>query len=254
MELQHFRPGTRPYLDLTFPPPPADRPYVILNMVGSLDGKAVIEGNEQGLGSPADQDRMRELRAHADAVMNGAGTLRQSGASSWVRDPDLVAWRRAHGKRTDHPLGVLVTRRADFELKGDYFNNSGLDAVIFASEATPERMRAIEALGPKVVPISRSDDNLREALRYLRRERDISLLLVEGGPTLNAHLLRLDAVDEQFLTLSPTLVGGAETLTILEGEAAFTKATVRRGELLLTIANDESSELYLRYRMAARTR
>ena len=76
MDLSHLAPDTRPYLNLSFPPPPADRPYVIINMVGSLDGKAVIEGSERGLGSPEDQDRMQELRAHADAVLNGAGTMR----------------------------------------------------------------------------------------------------------------------------------------------------------------------------------
>src|SRR5262245_42702021 len=133
MQLERFQPGTRPYLELTFPEPPAHRPYILVNMVGSLDGKAVVEHNEQGLGSFEDQNRMQELRAHADAVINGAGTMRESGASSRLRDPELVHWRRAHGKATDHPLGALITRKGNFALTGDYFDGSGLAAVIFAS-------------------------------------------------------------------------------------------------------------------------
>src|SRR5262249_52016286 len=133
MQIERFQPGSRPYLELTFPEPPADRPYVLVNMVGSLDGKAVVEHNEQGLGSPADQYRMQERRAHAHAVINGPGTMREGGASPRLRDPELVRWRRAHGKATDHPLGALITRKGNFALTGDYFNGSGLACVIFAS-------------------------------------------------------------------------------------------------------------------------
>lgn len=249
MILAHLQPNTRPYLDLSFPPAPSlDRPYVIINMVGSIDGKAVIGSSERGLGSDADKQRMQELRAHADAVLNGSATVRESGASSRIRDAALIAWRREHGKQSDHPLGAILSKRAEFPLKGAYFNGSGIEAIVFASEATAERRVAIEAHGAKVVAISPGPENAREALAYLRRERDVSLLLCEGGPNTNAALLRLGLVDEFFLTLSATLVGGMETLTVLEGDAA-TAETVARMTLLSAIANDETNELYLRYRL-----
>jgi 2,5-diamino-6-(ribosylamino)-4(3H)-pyrimidinone 5'-phosphate reductase len=249
MELQHFVPGTRPYLDISFPPAPPGRPYVIVNMVGSIDGKAVLDGTEQGLGSRQDKSRMQELRGHADAVMNGAGTMRTSGATARIDDPAIVQWRREHGKHTDLPLGVLITTRADFPLVGDYFDGSGVEAVIIGSEISPERTREIEELGPRVVQISHDEEGCRRALEYLRRERDVRLLLVEGGPTLNDDLLRHDLIDEFFVTLSPTLVGGRDTLTILEGPEPFSRASVPRTTLLSVIANDETSELYLRYRL-----
>lgn len=249
MQLQHFVPGTRPYLDLTFPEAPPDRPYVIVNMVGSIDGKAVLDGTEQGLGSAQDKSRMQELRAHADAVMNGAGTMRKSGATSRIDDPALVRWRREHGKGTDFPLGTLVTSRADFDLTGDYFDGSGVEAVIFASAIDPARAREIEALGPRVVPIPSDGSGMQHALRYLYRERGIRLLLVEGGPTLNDELLRQGLIDEFYLTLGATLVGGRDTLTILAGPEPYSRATVPRAELLSVIANDKTDELYLRYRL-----
>ena len=55
---------------------PAERPYVAVNFVASVDGRAVVNGSAAGLGSPTDQLLMRRLRAEADAVMHGAGTLR----------------------------------------------------------------------------------------------------------------------------------------------------------------------------------
>ncbi|MGH2585404.1 MAG: RibD family protein [Dehalococcoidia bacterium] len=249
MELQHFVPDTRPYLDLSFPPAPADRPYVIVNMVGSIDGKAVLDGTEQGLGSRQDKRRMQELRGHADAVMNGAGTMRKSGATSRIDDPAIVQWRREHGKATDFPLGALITTHADFALTGDYFDGSGVEAVIFGTGISPERTREIEALGPRVVHIAPGEEGFRPALEYLYRERDVRLLLVEGGPTLNDVLLRHNLIDEFFVTRSPTLVGGRDTLTILEGPEPFSRASVPRTTLLTVIANDETSELYLRYRL-----
>jgi riboflavin-specific deaminase-like protein len=249
MELDHLEPGAQPYLDLTFPEPPDERPYIIVNMVGSIDGKAVLDGTEQGLSSPPDKHRMQELRAQADAVLNGAGTMRKSGATSRIDDPSLVEWRMRRGKRSAHPLGVLITTRADFDRTGDYFDGSGLEAVIVASEITAERSREIEELGPRVVPVPRGEEGLRQAARYLRRERDVRLLLVEGGPTINDELLRLDLVDEFFLTLSPTFVGGRTTLSIVAGPAPFTRRTARRAALISVIANDETNELYLRYRM-----
>ena len=62
------------YTALDLPAAPADRPYIITNMVMSLDGKAVVEETEQGIGSKVDQRLMRELRVNADIVLTGAGT------------------------------------------------------------------------------------------------------------------------------------------------------------------------------------
>jgi riboflavin biosynthesis pyrimidine reductase len=251
MELAHFIPGTRPYLDLNFPPAPADRPYIIVNMVGSIDGKAVLDGTEQGLGSAEDKRRMQELRAHADAVMNGAGTMRKSGASSRIDDASLVRWRRERGKRTDFPLGCLVTSRAAFDLTGDYFDGSGVEAVIFGSAIGPERTREIEGRGPAVVPIPSDGSGTRQAVTYLHRERGVRLLVVEGGPTLNDELLRHGLIDEFFLTLGATLVGGRDTLTVLAGSEPYSRQDVPRATLLSVIGNDEANELYLRYRIQA---
>src|SRR5215212_8815849 len=64
------------YGGLSFPTREA-RPYVLINMVCSLDGKASAEDGKSGfIGSPTDRYLMRALRARADAVMIGAGTLR----------------------------------------------------------------------------------------------------------------------------------------------------------------------------------
>ena len=93
------------YTSLELPPPPDDRPYVLINMVMSADGKVVVEGTEQGIGSKVDQRLMRELRVNADVVLNGANTLRASGSSSRLGDPVLEHLRIRAGGPHREPSG-----------------------------------------------------------------------------------------------------------------------------------------------------
>ena len=88
-----------------------------------------------------------------------------------------------------------------------------------------------------------------EMLRHMRQELDAGVLLVEGGPTVYAGLYALDAIDEAFVTLGPVVVGGADTLTAVAGERAFTRDEAKRLELLSAHANPETDEIYLRYRV-----
>src|SRR5688572_9888313 len=137
--------GKPDYTALTFPDPPDDRPYVYLNMVSSVDGKVVIEGTERGLGSPVDQRLMRELRVHADVVLNGAGTLRASGTSSRLGDPALEALRVERGKPAA-PIAATLSHSGDLPLDRTFFTARDFDAVVYLSEAaSEERRRAVEA-------------------------------------------------------------------------------------------------------------
>ena len=76
--LAELRPGERA---------PADRPFVYLNMVATVDGRATIGGRSRALGSDADTLLLTELRALADAVLVGSGTLRAEGYGRLVGRP-----------------------------------------------------------------------------------------------------------------------------------------------------------------------
>src|SRR5947209_17217033 len=94
------------YAAMVLPDPPAERPFLYINMVTSVDGKSTVEGSERGLGSADDKRMMQELRVHADAVLNGASTLRISGSTPRVHDAALKAQRRQRGLKPQ-PLGVV---------------------------------------------------------------------------------------------------------------------------------------------------
>ncbi|MSQ42020.1 MAG: deaminase [Dehalococcoidia bacterium] len=246
-------PGTTrsDYTRLNLPRARDDRPCVLVNMVTSLDGKAVIEGTERGLGSAADARLMQELRSNVDMVLNGAGTLRASGSSSRVDDADLLALRAERGT-PGSPLAAVLSGSGDLPLERPFFTSAAFDAVVYLTERTPQkRVEAIAATGRRVVMLEAGDE-VRSMLRHMRRELAVGVLLVEGGPRLNGELFELGAVDELFLTLSPLVVGGHHLPTAVEGARAPALDTVTRLEPLSAVPNPETGELYLRYRVSGR--
>ena len=78
--------------------PAAERPRVVAAMIGSLDGHATVDGRAGGLGNPADRAVLRELRAAADALLVGPGTLIAERYAT-VLDPDQRERRERAGRR-----------------------------------------------------------------------------------------------------------------------------------------------------------
>jgi riboflavin biosynthesis pyrimidine reductase len=235
------------YTAIEFPEPPPGRPYVVVNMVMSVDGKVAVDGTEQGLGTTVDQRLMRELRVHADVVLNGASTLRASGSSSRLGDPLLEQVRGARG-RPRLPIAATITATADLPLDRLFFTATDFDAVVYVARgAPPVRVDAIRGTGRQVVLLPSRGD-LQAMLRHMREELGAGLLLCEGGPTVNAGLFSIDAVDELFITIGPRIVAGQDSLTPVEGARAFTRRTMKQLDLIWAVPNEATGELYCRYR------
>lgn len=239
--------ATKPdYTALDLPAPPAGRPYVLVNMVMSLDGKIAIEGTERGLGSDADQRLMRELRVNADIVLNGAGTLRASGTSPRTGDEALEQQRIASG-RTRHPIAAVLSRTGELPLDRAFFTARDFEAVIYLSSAAPaERREALVATGRAVHTVAAGDE-VAAMLGHMRRELGATVVLVEGGPHLNGALFEQGFVDEIFLTLGPVVAGGTRQLTAVESATEPTRARLTRMRLVSAVPNAATSEVYLRY-------
>ena len=210
-------------------------PYVLLNMIATLDGRAAVGGSTRPLGGPADLEMLLELRVLADAVMVGSGTLRAEGYGRLLRRPERRARRTAAGLAAD-PLAVLVSRELDLPWEAPLFQAAEQPVVIYtrAKNSTPPttapiEIVALEALEPRAV------------LADLRR-RGVAVLLCEGGPTLNAWLLADGAVDELFLTLTSVLSGDGREPTILGGPALVPPVDARLEWVLR-----HGSDLFLRY-------
>jgi 2,5-diamino-6-(ribosylamino)-4(3H)-pyrimidinone 5'-phosphate reductase len=222
------------YEDLELPPPERgdpSRPYVIINMVSSIDGRAAIGGKASGIGSETDRQAMRTLRSKVDAVMIGANTLRAERLSLGLDEPA--------GSR--QPLAVIVSRTGNVPLENNligYERQSVL--VITRQHVLDDRLRE-GALRVPATPSGAVD--LGEALKLLKIEHGVELLLVEGGPSLSHALISANLADELFLTLAPKLLGGTPD----ESPAILNGPTLAPRDITLLFAHLAGDELFLRY-------
>jgi riboflavin biosynthesis pyrimidine reductase len=186
-------------------------PWVLVNMITSLDGAVAIDQRSGGLGGPADQRVFHLLRDLADVVLVGAGTARAERYGAPAKPGQRIA---------------VVTRSANLDWSSPLFT-SGAGLVVTAEDAPAVPVESIRA-GQGAV-------DLVAALRRL----DGDVVLCEGGPELNGELLTVGAVDEWCLTLSPMLVGG-------EAGRAARAATARPTGFELVHVLEEGGFLFLR--------
>jgi 5-amino-6-(5-phosphoribosylamino)uracil reductase len=193
---------------------PPDRPYLVLNMVATLDGRVAIHGRSGPIGDEADWELFHGLRTQVDAVMVGAGTLRTERYGPIVRSPERRARRVAEGLAPD-PLAVIVSASLrlpeDLPLLQDE-NSTVVVLTTAGGELPPVPARVHYLRGPAGAELE-----LAPLLRRLRAEFSVRSILCEGGPSLNASLVREGLVDELFLSIAPKLAGGPP-LTILTGD------------------------------------
>ncbi|MGI9149318.1 MAG: dihydrofolate reductase family protein [Chloroflexota bacterium] len=210
--------------------PDGDRPYLALNMVATVDGRAALHGSAVGIGSARDKRLMRELRAEADVVLHGAATVRADPLSARV-PPDLVEQRLARGL-TAQPVGAIITRSGNLPEHHPYYESATLIYI------TSQDKQCTAGGGPLVEVCH--VDSVEHAVRDLAW-RGARRVLCEGGPTLNASLFEAGLVDDIFLTIAPKLVGGHNPLTLIKG-GDF-------GTIMLELRSlgEIEGELYVRY-------
>jgi riboflavin biosynthesis pyrimidine reductase len=185
--------------------PDRSRPAVRINFVTSLDGAVEIDGRSRGLSGDADRTIFGILRRHADAVMVGAGTLRQEGYRAVRTKDDLVRWRTDRGL-AEHPTLVVVSAGLDLDPGGPTFAEAPVRPVVLThAGADPDKIAAL-GKSAEVVVCGESVVDLGTGLANLRG-RGLDQVLCEGGPHLFGTLLAADLVDELCLTVSPMLAG-----------------------------------------------
>jgi riboflavin-specific deaminase-like protein len=213
-----------------------ERPFVAINFVTTLDGRATIEGRSGPIGSETDTEMLGRLRCRFDAVMIGAGTMRVERYGRLASKEKTRRRREAIGLDPD-PLMVIVSGRLDLPWDAPLFTaGEGRVLILTSSEANPP-----ETATPLQVQRHEGAVNLTEALKRLRREHGVRALLSEGGPHLHEQLQADGLVDELFVTIAPKLSGG-EAPRILEGPLPGVV------DLELAWLLEERGELFARYR------
>jgi riboflavin biosynthesis pyrimidine reductase len=208
------------YGRLAFPARPG-RPFLLGNFVTTLDG--VVSLNEPGHASGGDisgfnrHDRMVMglLRAAADAVIVGAGTLRSVPKHRWTAQyiypplADVYQQLRTSLGKPAPPLNVIVTAHGEVSLDLPVFQSGEVPVLLVTTTQGAERIRT-QRLPPGVelqaIP-SAGSLSARAVLEAVNRVRRCEVILVEGGPQLMGDFFAEGLLDELFLTLAPQVAG-----------------------------------------------
>jgi diaminohydroxyphosphoribosylaminopyrimidine deaminase / 5-amino-6-(5-phosphoribosylamino)uracil reductase len=188
------------------------RPFVVLKMASSLDGKtAATDGTSRWITGESARADVQRLRAWADAIVVGAGTALADDPSLTVREPEL------RGARP--PLRVVVDSAGRVPSWLRLFDGSAPTLVATTDRVSEPWLRAWTDAGADVMVLDRDDDG-RVSVAALVAElgkRDVQGALLEGGPTLAWSAIREDQVDRVVLYLAPILLGGSDAPTVLAG-------------------------------------
>jgi 2,5-diamino-6-hydroxy-4-(5-phosphoribosylamino)pyrimidine 1'-reductase len=223
---------------------PDRRPYILLNYALSLDGKLSTEQRDPvRFTSRIDRGLMDEIRADADAVLIGAGTLRAEDPPVRIKTARRRDERRRLGK-SPHPVSVILSRSMDLPRTGRYWEEDQVERIIATTQqATDEQVLPFADLA-EVIRVGRTTVDLHAFCRMLT-ERGIGRLLVEGGGEVNMAFWEAGLVDEVYLTLCPVVIGGSTAPTAADGKG-FTSDGLRKLRLVET--RRVGQELFLRYR------
>ncbi len=253
--------------DLRFPSARGGRPYVIGNFVSTLDGVVSYEIPGQSGGgdisgfNEGDRFIMGLLRASADAVIVGAGTLHEVNpkhlwAAEYVYREGAEWYARYRGDilhKPQYPINVIASGSGRLDLSRAVFRTPGLRTVIVTTREGAEHLAAAGAAAltsTEVRVIQNSGSRLTAAaiVAMLAREFDVKLLLHEGGPILFGSFVAQGLVDEFFVTIAPQFAGrnqGSPRPGMLAG-VEFLPGTAPWLEALSV--KQQGDHLYLRYR------
>jgi riboflavin biosynthesis pyrimidine reductase len=237
------------------------RPYVIANFVTSLDGVASLEapgragGGDISGNNKHDHMVMGILRAVADAIIVGAGTLRKSPRHVWTAEhiyPPFSAFYqqlRHDMSKTTPPLNVIATTEGNIDFNQPLFLSGNAPVLVLTTTLGEQRIRQ-QAIPPSTEVVALKQSGLLSAqaiLEAVQQVRPCDLILTEGGPQLLTYFFAERCLDELFLTLAPQIAGRDDTIKrpgLVAGKL-FAPEFPLWGTLISV--KREASHLFLRY-------
>ncbi|MGH3022611.1 MAG: dihydrofolate reductase family protein [Gaiellaceae bacterium] len=232
-------------------------PRLYANFVASLDGVVAIPGELQSnrmisAHSEADRFVMGLLRACADAVLVGAGTMRSSPRTQWTGEhayppaASLYGELRRSRRRPPRPTLVVLSGSGSVDPRHPAFEEG---ALVLTSERGAARLRGRLPRASTILAIgAEAPIDPAAAVEALRR-RGHELILSEGGPIAFGALIAAGLVDELFLTTSPLLAGrslGSSRPALVENAEFLPGTTV---ECKLLTLRHAGSQLFARYQL-----
>ena len=183
------------------------RPRVILSAAISLDGKIATRTGDSKLSSQRDKIRVHKLRSKFDAILVGKNTLE-------IDDPLLTA----RGVKGKNPVRVILDSRATIHKNSKILRScSKIPTIIVISKmAKKKNLEKLKKFPVMVKVCGKNKINIKNLLKFLK-EKKIKNILVEGGGITNWSFVKENLVDEAIITITPYIIGGNSSATLVDG-------------------------------------
>ena len=188
-----------------------ERPHVLMMSEITADGKLTLK---KGCSSKilmkymdhATEILLHETRAACDAIMVGSNTIRI--------DNSFLTVRYVEGR---NPVRVIPASRADIPPDANVLSPDAPTIIAVSEKAPRDRVDALRKTGATIVVAGTDQVSLPALMHILFADFGIRKLMIEGGPTLNWHMLHHRLVDEIRLIHLPFIVGGSDTPSLVGG-------------------------------------
>ena len=189
-------------------------PKIILSTAISIDGKIATRNGDSKLSSKKDLTRLHRVRSQVDAIIVGKNTVKN--------DDPLLTVRYSKGK---NPIRIILDSHGTISSKSKILKTSDkVKTIIVISKNTSKmNLNKLKQFPVEIIISGEKKINLPSLINNLRKRR-IKKILLEGGGITNWEFLKNNLIDEFLITITPHIIGGTHSISLIQGEG-FAKIT-----------------------------
>lgn len=229
------------------------KPFMVMKYAMTMDGKiASVSGKSKWITSEKSREHAHLFRKKYSAIMVGINTV--------IEDNPTLNCRIKENPK--NPIRIILDSDLKIDLKSNICKTSK-DIKTYIASVKPtaksnkntEKKKELEHLGIEIIETSPKDlskdfkVNLQELIKILGEEKNIDSVLIEGGATLHAALLKEKLIDKALIYIAPKIFGGLNAKTPIAGEGIEEPDNAIKliGGKLKNIGEDLFMEYYLKY-------
>lgn len=211
------------------------KPKIILSAAISIDGKLASNSGDSSLSSKKDLIRLHKLRTKVDSILVGKNTV--------VKDDPSLTVRYCKGK---NPTRIILDSKGELSNQSRVLQTSNkVKTVIVVSKKINEKnFKRLKKFPVEIIVVGKNQVDILSLLKKLCK-MNIRSILLEGGGTINWEFIRKNLVDEFFITVTPFILGGKNSVSLVQGQG-FDKIT-KSPKLRLKSVKKLENDLVLHY-------
>jgi len=212
------------------------KPEIILSAAISIDGKIATRSGDSKLSSKKDLKRLHKMRSQVDAIIVGKNTVE--------KDDPLLTVRYSKGK---NPIRIILDSHGTISNKSKILKTSDKvkTIIVISKKISKINLNKLKQFPVEIIMSGEKKINLHILIKNLKK-RKIKKILVEGGGTTNWEFLKNNLIDEFFITVTPHIIGGVNSISLIQGDG-FAKL-IKSPKLKLIQVKRLGDDLVLHYR------